>query len=106
MNLNINQNASLGSKARRFTRRLSYGISKVLRDWNSGIFKERYYRLRIFFSIFLNYFLDSNDVTANSKYALYEENSKVFDIEDLIKLTKFSKAEIQFIYRDFKIVII
>lgn len=36
MNLNVNSNASFGSKARRFTRRLSYGISKVIRDWNGG----------------------------------------------------------------------
>ena len=34
--MNIGQNTNFGSKARRFTRRLSYNIGKVLRDWNRG----------------------------------------------------------------------
>lgn len=32
----MNHNVGFGSKARRLTRRLSYGISKVLKDWNNG----------------------------------------------------------------------
>ena len=31
-----------------------------------------------------------------------ELGSRIFDIEELIQLTKFSREEIQFIYRDFK----
>jgi hypothetical protein len=33
----MNLNQSFGSKALRFTRRLSYGISKALKDWNNGM---------------------------------------------------------------------
>ncbi|CAF0741767.1 unnamed protein product [Brachionus calyciflorus] len=82
MNVNINnQTASFGSKARRFTRRLSYGISKVLRDWNA----------------------DQRDSMGNLRYHNEEQNPRVFNIDDLLQVTKFSKSEIQFIYRDFKI---
>ncbi|RNA26219.1 Kv channel-interacting 2-like [Brachionus plicatilis] len=82
MNVNINLNnqpISLGSKARRLTRRLSYGLSKVLRDWNS----------------------DPRDSAGHLHFN--EEDPRVFDIGTLINETKFSKTEIQFIYRDFKI---
>ncbi len=32
----MNQNAGLTSRARQFSRRLSYGITKALRDWQIG----------------------------------------------------------------------
>lgn len=32
-----NPNSNFTSKARRFTRRLSYSIGKVIREWNRGI---------------------------------------------------------------------
>ena len=37
--MNLNSNGTFGSRARRLTRRLSYGISKAL-SWKSG---KRYY---------------------------------------------------------------
>jgi hypothetical protein len=81
--MSIDSAASLGSRARRLTRRLSYGISKVLKDWNN----------------------DPNN--PNSKLALLidDRNSRVFNIDELVAETKFTKAEIQFIYRDFKLVL-
>jgi hypothetical protein len=32
----MNQNGGLTSRARQFSRRLSYGITKALRDWQIG----------------------------------------------------------------------
>ena len=73
---------SFGSKARRFTRRLSYGISKVLKDWNN----------------------DPNNPNSKSlALELDERNARVFNIDELVAETKFTRAEIQFIYRDFKL---
>ena len=54
----------------------------------------------------INLFKDQRDSFANFKYSSEDQNPRVFDIEDLLQATKFSKSEIQFIYRDFKIVII
>lgn len=33
-----------------------------------------------------------------------ERNSRIFNIEELVAETHFTKSEIQFIYRDFKMV--
>jgi hypothetical protein len=79
--MSIDSTASFSSMARRLTRRLSYGISKVLKDWNN----------------------DPNN--PNSKLAiLLDDRARVFNIDELVADTKFTKAEIQFIYRDFKLV--
>lgn len=77
----MNRNFNFSSKARRLTRRLSYGISKVLRDWNND---------------------STEGSTQPNKYNSNEFASRTFDIDELVQLTKFSRSEIKFIYRDFK----
>lgn len=81
MNLGGQTSSNFSSKARRFTRRLSYSIGKVIREWNR----------------------DNNDASSLSKSVHGIDNSRVFSIEELVELTKFNRDEIKLIYRDFKL---
>ena len=60
----------------------------------------------ISFIYLINYIIkesQSDFKRAKSIYSL-ESSPRVFDISELVKITKFNKSEIQFIYRDFKLV--
>ena len=50
------------------------------------------------------YIAESSPNSRGKSTCMVETNPKVFDINELVQVTRFNKSEIQFIYRDFKLV--